>query len=97
MEDNPGRNNSDARAHAESSLYGLYEEYYGKITRYVYVRIGGQAEAEDIAGDVFLKHLGPWDRTKSAGYRCTPGFSPSVTILSSTILKDEKPKDDFHR
>ena len=38
-------------------LSSLYEEYYDKITHYAYSRIGDKAEAEDIAGEVFLKAL----------------------------------------
>jgi RNA polymerase sigma-70 factor (ECF subfamily) len=40
-----------------TQLSGLYEEYYDKIARYVYVHIGNKEEAEDIAGEVFLKAL----------------------------------------
>lgn len=45
------------RKRNEAILAGLYEEYYDKITHYAYVRIGDKAEAEDLAGDVFLKAL----------------------------------------
>ena len=45
------------REYYEAKLAGLYEEYYDKIARYAYVRIGNRAEAEDIAGEVFLKAL----------------------------------------
>jgi RNA polymerase sigma-70 factor (ECF subfamily) len=41
----------------ETQLSGLYEKYYDKIARYVYVHIGNKEEAEDIAGEVFLKAL----------------------------------------
>jgi RNA polymerase sigma-70 factor (ECF subfamily) len=41
----------------ETRLAVLYEEYYDKIARYVYVHIGNKEEAEDIAGEVFLKAL----------------------------------------
>jgi RNA polymerase sigma-70 factor (ECF subfamily) len=41
----------------EARLASLYDEYYDKIARYVYVRIGDRAEAEDIASEVFLKAL----------------------------------------
>jgi RNA polymerase sigma-70 factor (ECF subfamily) len=41
----------------ETQLSGLYEEYYDKIARYVYVHIGNKEEAEDITGEVFLKAL----------------------------------------
>jgi len=41
----------------ETQLSGLYEEYYDKIARYVYVHIGNKEDAEDITGEVFLKAL----------------------------------------
>ncbi len=41
----------------ESRLAGLYEEYYDKLAHYVYVHIGNKEEAEDIAGEVFLRAL----------------------------------------
>ena len=41
----------------KSRLADLYEEYYDKVARYVYVHIGNKEEAEDIAGEVFLKAL----------------------------------------
>ena len=41
----------------EIRLSGLYEEYYDKIARYVYVHIGNKEEAEDIGGEVFLRAL----------------------------------------
>ncbi len=41
----------------EVVLASLYEEYYDKIARYVHAHIGDRTEAEDIAGEVFLKAL----------------------------------------
>jgi RNA polymerase sigma-70 factor (ECF subfamily) len=41
----------------EAALENLYEQYYEKVVRYVFIRIGNQAEAEDLAGDVFLSAL----------------------------------------
>ena len=41
----------------ETELTGLYGEYYDKIARYASVHIGNRNDAEDIAGDVFLKAL----------------------------------------
>ncbi len=35
----------------------IYEQYFDKVFRYAYARIGHRAEAEDLAGDVFLKAL----------------------------------------
>ena len=41
----------------ETELAGLYGEYYDKISRYASVHIGNRTDAEDIAGEVFLKAL----------------------------------------
>jgi RNA polymerase sigma-70 factor (ECF subfamily) len=51
------RENIPGTKEYETQLSGLYEEYYDKIARYVYVHIGVKEEAEDIAGEVFLKAL----------------------------------------
>jgi len=57
MGDNLGKRKIDEREYNESTLSSLYEEYYDKIARYAYYRVGNKAEAEDIAGEVFLKAL----------------------------------------
>jgi RNA polymerase sigma-70 factor, ECF subfamily len=41
----------------ESVIADLFEEYYEKVVRYIYIRISDQPEAEDLAGEVFLKAL----------------------------------------
>ncbi len=38
-----------------TAFEGIYESYYDRIFRYVLVRTGNRAEAEDLAADVFLK------------------------------------------
>ena len=48
---------TEATKGKEAKLASLYEEYYDKIARYAYARIGNKTEAEDIAGEVFLKAL----------------------------------------
>lgn len=35
----------------------LYEEYFDKVYRYIYLRLGNQAEVEDLAQEVFVKAL----------------------------------------
>ena len=57
MGDNLDNRKIDEREYKESTLSSLYEEYYDKIARYAYFRVGNKAEAEDIAGEVFLKAL----------------------------------------
>jgi RNA polymerase sigma-70 factor, ECF subfamily len=41
----------------ENKLISLYDEYYHKVARYAFVRIGDKNEAEDIASEVFLRAL----------------------------------------
>jgi RNA polymerase sigma-70 factor (ECF subfamily) len=42
---------------AKVALASLYEEYYGRIVRYIFIRINDQSEAENLGGDVFLRAL----------------------------------------
>ena len=57
MGDNYIKGKADAREYKGFTLSSLYDEYFDKIARYAYVRIGHRADAEDIAGEVFLKAL----------------------------------------
>ena len=47
----------EAREASEHQLTCLYEEYYSKVARYIFARIGDQTEAEDLASEVFVKAL----------------------------------------
>jgi len=47
----------DEQREKENRLASLYDEYFDKIARYIYARIGDKNEAEDLAGEVFLKAL----------------------------------------
>lgn len=51
------REKTEGNEYYEAKLAGLYQDYYDKIARYAYVHIGNRTEAEDIAGEVFLKAL----------------------------------------
>ena len=55
------------RKKKEETLASLYEEYYDKIARYIFVRLGDQAEAEDLSSEVFLKALRSLDSYKERG------------------------------
>ncbi len=62
-----GNSKTEARKHKEAELTSLYEEYYDKIAHYAFVRIGDKTEAEDIAGEVFLKALESLESYKERG------------------------------
>ena len=47
----------DERRDRENRLASLYDEYFDRIAHYIYVRLGDRNEAEDLAGEVFLKAL----------------------------------------
>jgi len=47
-----GLQNQDPEAWAE-----VYEEYFPRVYRYIALRVGDKTEAEDLAGQVFLKAL----------------------------------------
>lgn len=67
MSDNLSKGKADSIEYKESALSSLYEEYFDKIARYAYVRIGNRADAEDIAGEVFLKALQSLESYKERG------------------------------
>jgi RNA polymerase sigma-70 factor (ECF subfamily) len=48
---------TDEQREKEDRLAGLYDEYFDRIARYIYVRLGDRNEAENLAGEVFLKAL----------------------------------------
>ena len=58
---------TETRRFNEARLASLYDEYYGKIAHYAFVRIGNRTEAEDIAGEVFLKALESLESYKERG------------------------------
>lgn len=55
------------RKKKEAALASHYEEYYDKIARYIFVYIGNQSEAEDLASEVFLKALESLDSYQERG------------------------------
>ena len=58
---------SSSIEHKEARLASLYEEYYGKIANYAYAKIGDRLEAQDIAGEVFLRALRSLESYKEHG------------------------------
>ena len=55
------------RSSKEAALAALYNEYYDRIARYIFVRLGERTEAEDLAGEVFLKALEALESYKERG------------------------------
>jgi RNA polymerase sigma-70 factor, ECF subfamily len=56
-----------SRTRHETELAGLYEEYYDRIARYAFVHIGERDDAEDIAGEVFLRAIKSLDSYREWG------------------------------
>jgi RNA polymerase sigma-70 factor (ECF subfamily) len=67
MSATPGKGKTEVRRQNEARLASLYEEYYDRIARYARVHIGDQTEAEDLAGEVFLKALDSLDSYQERG------------------------------
>lgn len=62
--------NGDANAFGE-----LYEEYVDAIYRYIYFRVGSEAEAEDLTDEVFVR-----------AWEALPEFRPSASYSFSAWL-----------
>ena len=58
---------SRSRKNKEAELAALYESYYDRIARYAFVRLGNQADAEDLAGEVFVRALESLDSYRERG------------------------------
>lgn len=61
------KESTSERRSKEATLAALYDEYYERIARYIFVRLRDQSEAEDLAGEVFLKALESLDSYKERG------------------------------
>lgn len=55
--DAKAKKDTDGLKEKENQLADLYDEYFDKIAHYIYVRLGDRNEAEDLAGEVFVKAL----------------------------------------
>ena len=51
----------------EEALVNLYEDNYERVARYIFVRIGNQHEAEDLASETFVKALRSLDSYEERG------------------------------
>ena len=67
MRDEATNRGTTEREEKEAVLASLYDEYYDRIARYAFLRLGDRGEAEDLAGDVFLKALESLDSYKERG------------------------------
>jgi RNA polymerase sigma-70 factor, ECF subfamily len=58
---------TEAMKAQQDKLAGLFEDHYERIARYIYVRIGNGAEAEDLASEVFVNALESIDKYQDRG------------------------------
>jgi RNA polymerase sigma-70 factor (ECF subfamily) len=77
----------------QTQLEGLYNDYFKKIARYAYVRIGDKVEAEDIAGEVFLKAL---DSLKTYQERGLP-MQAWLFKIAHNLVVDRLAKQSKHK
>ena len=74
---------SAQEGHAEA-FAGLYDDFYGKIYRYVLFKTGDVTDAEDITKDVFLKMLQSIGSFKWQG----PPFSSWLFRIAHNLVVD---------
>jgi len=67
MKIRPGGKQKGDVQQLQIELAELYSEYYDKIARYATAHIGNRSDAEDLAGEVFLKALGSLDNFQYKG------------------------------
>ena len=84
MSSNTSKENTDRIRQNEDRLAELYEEYYNRISYYVYVRIGNKDEAQDIASEVFLKAF----KEEHKGEGCMPTFCDCSFVNRDFMYKE---------
>ncbi len=52
----------------KKALIDLYEKRYGKIAQYIFIRVGNQHDAEDLASEAFIKALKALDSYEERGW-----------------------------
>lgn len=57
----------DTSSSIRDAVARLYETHYGRVARYIFVRIGSRDEAEDLPGEVFMRALQSADRYTPTG------------------------------
>lgn len=51
----------------QATIADLYEQYYDRLVRYIYIGISDHSEAENLAGDIFLRVRGSLGSYKGDG------------------------------
>lgn len=93
MKNRTGKRGTEARRHKESILASLYDECYDKIAHYIFVRIGDRMEAQDLAGDVFLRALDSLDSYEERGVSMQAWlFKIAHNLVVDHLRKAEKRK-----
>jgi RNA polymerase sigma-70 factor (ECF subfamily) len=59
-----GQHTTAEAVNSKVVIGSLYEQYYDRIVRYIFIRINDQSEAENLGGDVFLRALQSLDSFK---------------------------------
>lgn len=79
---------------ARVALASLYEEYYGRIVRYIFIRINDQGEAENLGGDVFLRALQSLDSYRGRPQQMTSWlFSIARNLVVDHVRKISRRKE----
>jgi RNA polymerase sigma-70 factor (ECF subfamily) len=79
-----------ARALDPGALAEIYERYFDGIYRYVYARVGHQADAEDLTEQVFLKMVDAIGRYRPKGI----AFSSWLYRIAHNLLVDRYRRSD---
>ena len=90
---------TDQERQGAAALADLFEEYYERIARYIAVRIGNQDDAEELAGDVFVRtteHIGSlrWRGVPVQAWLYRIAHNPVVDHLRRNSRRKTAPLDE---
>ena len=89
-----GKDSTAVTKPTKATIGSLYEEYYDRIVRYIFVRINDQNEAENLGGDVFLKALQSLDSYRGSREQMRAWlFSIARNLVVDYLRKKSKRKE----
>ncbi|MCS7040231.1 MAG: sigma-70 family RNA polymerase sigma factor [Anaerolineae bacterium] len=86
-----------ARHNEPAALDRLYRLYVHKVYRYIWYRVGDQATAEDLTGEVFVRMVQHIHRFRVPGEHQVAAFSAWLFRIAGNCLSDHHRSEAYSR
>ena len=80
---------------AKTTIGSLYEQYYDRIVRYIFIRINDKSEAENLGGEVFLRALQSFDSYRGGKEKIRAWLFKIAHNLVVDYVRDVSKRTEF--